>query len=426
MTKQIIQALMDWNPWLEGKFPEELIGYERDYDLLPLLEVPEIKIVEGARRVGKSTLFYQLIARLIEQQKKVIYINFDDDELSQHPLKTIYYAYQQHDDFDYLFIDEVQECQQWVHFIRQLYDTKQIKQIWISGSNSSLIKQEFKKLLTGRNITREINTLSFNEFLRFKRFRMPANKALSSKKEVEVFKLFDDYVRFGAFPAVALREVYQKELLVNYFEDILYKDIVPRYEVNVNKIKELALYLASNNTKNYSYRSIGNALGLHPKTVGEYINYFTDVFLFSELHKFDYSLKGQLSSDKKIYAIDSGIAAANAFKFSDDRGRMLENVVYSELKRRGHQVYFHKQKKECDFLIKDQLDVTQAIQVTVSLEDEKTKQREINGLLDALEYHKLESGLILTENEEDTIELMHNDKKYHVTVLPIWQWSLVP
>ena len=423
MSEQIIQAILDWNPWFNEEFPSELAGYDRNYNLLPLLDCPEIKILEGARRVGKSTLLYQLIQHLTQQKKKVLYLNFDDNELSKHSLKDIYYTYLKYAKADYLFLDEIQQCDQWVHFIRQLYDTKKAKQIWISGSNSSLIKREYKKLLTGRNISLEIYPLSFKEFLQFngiKNKRPP----LSSAQQSRVLALFTDYLNFGAFPAVALRSIYKKELLINYFEDIIYKDIVPRHEVNALKIKEVGLYLTTNNTKNFSYRKIAGALGIHSQTATDYISYFTEVFLFSELYKFDYSLKKQLSSDKKIYAIDTGIAAANAFKFSEDKGRMLENLVHNELKRRGESIYFHKHIKECDFIIKQDLDIKQAIQVTLSLEDDMTKKREEMGLLDALSTYHLTDGLILTLEEEDEYDIQYQGQTFHIDVQPVWKWCL--
>src|SRR3990167_766649 len=189
MSEQIIRAILDWNPWLHGIFPAELRGIRRDYDLIPLLGLPEIKILEGARRVGKSTLFYQLIDHLVELGKKTVYINFDDEELRHHSLKEIYYAYLEQEEIDYLFIDEIQQCNQWVHFVRQLYDTKKVKQIWISGSNSSLIKQEYKKLLTGRNIAIDIFPLSFREYLRFK--GVDTTPPFASEQSAKIQALFD-------------------------------------------------------------------------------------------------------------------------------------------------------------------------------------------------------------------------------------------
>lgn len=419
MHDEIIKALLDWNPWFEGPFPQQLLGYRRDYNVLPLLDVPEIKIIEGARRVGKSTILLQVINHVLSNKAKVLYINFDDEELAKYSLKDIYHAYLRSGEIDHLFLDEIQNCPEWVHFVRKLYDQKTIKQIWISGSNSSLIKQEYKKLITGRNFSLHIHPLSFREFLRFKNIEN-ISLPFSSTKEVEVLKHFDQYLKLGAFPAIALRDVYQKELLINYFEDIVYKDIVTRHEVNPRKAKELGIYLATNCAKNYSFRSISATLGIHPKTATDYFSYFNEVFMFSDLYKFDYSLKNQFGSERKVYAIDSGLAAAISFRFSEDKGRTLENLVFNELKRRNLEIYFHKQKKECDFLVKQELAIISAIQVTYSLTDPETRQREFAGLEDAMNYFSLPEGVILTMHEEGE-ETLQGKK---IIIKPVWKWML--
>lgn len=422
MSDAILKAILDWNPWLQGKFPEALLGFQRDYQLLELLQLPEIKILEGARRTGKSTLMYQVMAHLHAQEKRVLYLNFDDEDLKKHTLKDIFYIFQKNEPIEYLFVDEIQQCSEWVPFVRKLYDTHAIKQLWISGSNSSLIKQDYKTLLTGRNITLDIFPLSFPEYLRFNQFDLQEKNSLpfSSEQEAKIIGLFQRYLEFGAFPAVTLRPVYKKELLINYFEDILYKDIMTRYNVNATKLKELAIYLCSQGAKEFSYRNIANTLKLHVNTVTEYMSYFQEAFLFNELYRFDYSLKQQLINNRKIYALDVGLAAANAFLFSHDNGRRLENLVQNELKRRRLEIYFHRNKKECDFIIKQELKITQAIQVTYSLVDHDTREREIAGLLEALEQYHLQEGYIFTMYEEETITL----GQYQIHVLPTWKWLL--
>jgi predicted AAA+ superfamily ATPase len=124
-------------------------------------------------------------------------------------------------------------------------------------------------------------------------------KRCYTQKEIVIKKHFDDYLRLGAFPAMTLRTVYQKELLISYFEDFVYKDIATRYNVNANKLKDLGLYLATNSAKLFSYRSIAAPLGIHPSTIVDYFSYYQEVFLFSEMYKFDYSLHGQFGSEKK-------------------------------------------------------------------------------------------------------------------------------
>jgi len=423
MREEILKALYDWNPWIDGEFPKDLVGVQRNYSLDTYLQIPEVKVLEGARRVGKSTLFYQIIEQLLKDKKNVIYINFEDEVLKKHILNEIVSTYREIAPIQNLFIDEIQNCTDWVPFIRKAYDRKEIPQIWISGSNSSFIKKEFATLLTGRNITIRVYPLSFNEYLHFKSVQ-DATLPLSSKKEALIKSHFIQYLEVGAFPAVVLRPVLQKELLISYFEDFIYKDIASRHEVNLIKIKELGIYLATNSAKLFSYRGCANALGMHPNTIMDYCSYFYEIFLFSELYKFNYSLKNQIGSEKKIYIADSGLARAISFRFSEDQGRALENIVHNELRRRGKEIYFHKQKHECDFIIKTELKISHAIQVSKTLEDPEVKAREIRGLLEAMRIHQLTDGLILTFDEEGLEEMREDNQQMRIQIMPIWKWLL--
>ena len=248
---------------------------------------------------------------------------------------------------------------------------------------------------------------------------------VSPAREAEIKRFFEEYLALGAFPAIALRTVLQRELLSNYFEDFLYKDIAARHEVNISKLKDLAIYLATHSANLFSYRNIAKAMDLHPNTVNDYINYMKEVFLFDEVYKFDFSLKTQFSHQKKIYMIDTGLANAVSFRFSKDQGRTLETLVYRALKRKFKEIYFHRDKKECDFLIKEGLEVTRLIQVTYSLLDVKTKEREVAGLLEAMQAYHLKEGLILTENESDEFEMEVQNTHYRISVQPLWKWLLL-
>ncbi len=425
MHAEIVKSLYDWNQWMKGKFPQELAGHPRLYALESYLQIPEVKILEGARRTGKSTLFYQVIEQLLEHKQHVLYINFEDEILKKHTLNEVVSAYEiAHPEFPVqnLFVDEIQNCKEWVSFIRKTHDRKEIPQIWISGSNSSFIKKEFATLLTGRNITIKVYPLSFREFLNFK--GIETSTVTSTQQENSIKHHFMQYLEFGAFPAVVLRPVLQRELLLNYFEDFLYKDIASRHEVDIRKLKELGIYLATNSAKSFSYRGCATALGIHPNTVLNYCSYFYDIFLFNELSKFDYSLKNQIGSDKKIYIADTGLANAVSFRFSEDRGRILETAVHNELKRRQEEIYFHKKAYECDFLVKKGLKIAEVMQVANTMEDPEVKKRELRGLLEAMQEHKLSKGLILTMDEEGWEEIFEDGRTMHIQILPVWKWLL--
>ena len=425
MKEEILKSLYDWNPWIEGKFPPQLSGFPRKYSLKCYLQIPEIKVLEGARRVGKSTLLYQVIEEVLKTGDPVLYINFEDETLKKYSLSEIVQTYRMMAPIHYLFIDEIQNCRDWISYVRKAHDRKEIPQIWVSGSNSSFIKKEFATILTGRNITIKVFPLSFEEYLQFKSVK-DTKPPISSKTETLIKSHFRQYLAMGAFPAVILRPVLQKELLLSYFEDFIYKDIASRHEVNVLKIKELGVYLATNSAKNFSYRGCATALCMHPQTIMDYCSYFYEIFLFSELYKFDYSLKNQIGSDKKIYMTDVGLASAISFRFSEDIGRTLETLVHNELKRQNKEIYFHKQKAECDFLVKEELKIAKALQVTKTLSDPEVKNRELRGLFEAMQVHRLTEGLILTLDEEGEEEICEGNRRFYVKILPIWKWLLSP
>ena len=154
--------------------------------------------------------------------------------------------------------------------------------------------------------------------------------------------------------------------------------------------------------------------------INNYIEYLKNVFIASTINKFDYSIKKQKVSSSKFYVLDNSFLKTVAFNFSENAGKRLENLVFIELIRRGLDIYYHSQKKECDFIIKEGLTITNAIQVCFDIDDSQTKKREIEGLLEALKIYNLKEGLILTLNQED--EIITEQKK--VIIVPIWKWLL--
>ncbi len=411
--EEINRTLIDWNPWHDGEFPEELQGIKRKIDLTKYLDFKEIKLIEGARRVGKSTLIYQVIKHLLGKTDKILYVNFEDEILKKYTLSEIYDSFLEIKEIDYLFIDEVQNCKEWASFVKKMYDTRKIKQIYITGSNASLIKQDFATLLTGRTIKIKIKPLTFEEYLRFKNINpLP----MSTQKKAKIKQSFSKYLNNGGFPEVAKREYAKREILTNYFEDFLYKDIVTRYNVNAEKIKDLSIYLATNAGKIISHRKLGKTLNLNVMTVQDYINYLKEIYLLKEIYRYDPSLKKQFSSLKKPYFIDTGIVNTISFRFSEDFGRVLENLVFNNLE----DAYLFQGKHECDFIIKEGLKIKKAIQVTSSIKNPETKRRELNGLLEAMDKHNLKEGLLLTFDEKDEFKI----GKKKVIIKPVWEWLL--
>ncbi|NJO91125.1 MAG: ATP-binding protein [Chloroflexia bacterium] len=206
------------------------------------------------------------------------------------------------------------------------------------------------------------------------------------------------------------------------YENVLYRDIVARYNIrNETPLKELLHFLVSNISKPHSYNSLKKVIGVaNSETVKEYISYFENSYLVFTINKFDYSVRKQLANPKKIYFIDNALANSVSFGFSENKGRQLENLVFIEIRRKYREIFYHSDKHECDFLVFDNGKAIQAIQVSWSIENEKTYEREVNGLIEAMETHYLKEGLILTYDDEKEINI---DNKT-IKVVPVWKWLL--
>jgi len=391
---------------------------EREINLDNYLKGNEIVIITGIRRCGKSSLL-NIISKKIKE--KFVYINFDDIRLSDfkisdfeeleglvsemHGIKT---------KVTYL-LDEIQNITLWEKWVNNLY-AKNVK-VFVTGSNSSLLSSEISTFLTGRNKVIKLYPFSFKEFLLFKKIKIEY-KSTDEKKEIEYS--FKEYFEKGGFPLVLKND--DLTLSKQYFEDILNKDIIKRY--NIKKIKELndlILYLFSNISKTYSYSTLKQVSGIKSLSmIKNYIEYIKNVFMAYTINRFDYSIKKQKVSSSKFYVLDNSFLKTVAFNFSENEGKRLENLVLIELVRRGLEIYYNAQKNECDFIIKEGLKITQAIQVCLRLDNPSTKKREIDGLIEALKEYNLKEGLILTLDKEDTVEF--EDKK--IILKPVWKWLL--
>lgn len=376
-----------------------------------------VLILTGVRRSGKSTILKQLI----HEKEKYCYVNFEDERFIEFKAQ----------DFEQLnevlveiygnpklyFFDEVQNIEKFEVFIRRLQD--QGKKVVITGSNASLLSKEFGTRLTGRYKPFEIYPFSFAEYLKFKKVNPEKNWPYLTEKRVKLIKLFKEYLENGGMPEYLKNK--DKEYIKTVYENILYRDVIARYEIRRQKIlKELVNILSVNISSTFTYNALKTSLGLaNSITVKEYISYLNNSFLFFELQKFEFSIKKQLNAPKKIYIIDPAFSQVIGFNFSTNRGRLLENIVFIELKRRNKETYYYADKGECDFLIKEGTKISEAIQVCYTLE-KNNKEREINGLIEAMNKFKLQEGTIITYEQEEEIE---SDGK-NIKVLPAFKWLL--
>ena len=393
--------------------------------------------ITGPRRAGKTYFCFQSINQLLEKgisKGNILYINFEDNKLLDAESKDldklleIYFELSQIDKKQkiYLFFDEIQTVKNWDSWARTIHDVRKDIQIILTGSSSKLLSKEISTKLRGRVLNYEIFPLSFKEIINWKNVNYDLKKVSYSKDRIDIKKLFSSFVNNGGYPAIISQDLQKENILQSYYDSMIFKDIIERYKIeDVNKLKALANLLFESVSKEISYSKLANKLNsigfkISKNTVIEHLSYFEDAYLFFQNLKYEYSLAKQLGSIKKIYCIDNWLLNTVSFKFSDNFGKLLENLVFIEIRRRNEQIYYFRKTYECDFLIVRKNKVSSAIQVTKKLDDDNEK-REINGLLDVMNEYKLKEGIILTEDQEE--ERILEDKK--IRIIPIWKWLLI-
>ncbi|MCX6742226.1 MAG: ATP-binding protein [Candidatus Pacearchaeota archaeon] len=376
-------------------------------------------IITGVRRCGKSILLRLIKEELKLDEKNFFYINFNDDSLTNFTIDDFQKIIDFLEENNYkkscfLFLDEIQEIDKWEKWIDRI---KNIYPLFITGSNSKLSSKEISSTLTGRSVSLWLTPFSFIEFLSFKKVNIKDWK-LDLKTQSIIRREFKEFLEIGGFPK---RVVTGNKLIISeLYNQILYRDIIKKFSKQEREIKELGLFLLSNPASLTSSRNISELTGIkNLSTIKNILNSFENSFLVFFLNKFDYAVKKQIQNPRKVYCIDNGFITTIGFKFSEDRGKLLENLVAIELKRRNNDIYYFCEKKECDFLVKEKTKISEAIQVCYDLNKEN-RDREINGLVKALEKFKLKEGLILTDDQEDEIKI----KDKIIKVKPVWKWIL--
>ncbi len=400
---------------------------KRDIDFKKKINSSMITIITGIRRCGKSVLL-KLIKDYLLSKKLIIkencyYLNFNDPFLSNINIKDIFEIFTTYfDEFPskkkLIFIDEVQEIKDWHKLVLNFFDSGY--KVIITGSNGNLLSKDIATYLTGRNNIINLFPFSFTEFLKLKRINYKNEiSKLSSRASLKYTKLFKEYLQKGGFPLILKED--NIEILADYYENILNKDVIVRNSIhNSKELKELAFFLISNSAKIQSYNSLKKIINIKStSTIKEYLDYLISAFIIFNVDKFDYSIKKQIYNSKKFYVIDSGFINYVSFSFSKNIGRLLENIVFLELKRNAQEVFYYSNSGECDFLIRKNHKIISAIQVCYDFNNQ-SKQREIQGLLIAMKTYSLKKGYILTYDKEDV--LIINNKK--IFLVPVWKWLL--
>lgn len=377
--------LEDNGHWVNQNIYNGFISREILDKALKYLDAKEILALVGARRVGKSTLAKLLINELLKsvEAKNIFFINLEKPEFIPYKddasyLGVIFDAYLKlanpnREKKIYFFIDEVQVFQNWEIFVKSKYENSNIKFI-ITGSNASFLTSNYATVLTGRVLRLEIRSFNFREFLHFKNIDF-STKIQRTANKIEISRAMDEYLKWGGYYSVMSNndEMLKKEYLMNVAEDIILKDIVPRYNIKSSQIiRDLFYYLVSNATTTLNYSSLAKKLGVDPKMIKEYIGYFEDNFLIHTISAHHDKLTSQIKSAKKLYLSDNGFLNLGVNR-TKNLGTALENLVFNELYKKDEKVAYRKDNQEVDFYTRKRL-----YQVAYDISDEKTKKRELN------------------------------------------------
>lgn len=428
---------------------------------LPELIPRELKIritkdavvsIIGSRRAGKTYYFYQLMSDININEKdktRILYLDFEYPELAGITFKEIKEIVNLHRELfgnepEYLFFDEIQNVENWEKPIRSLYELKRFY-IFITGSSSRLLSKEIATALRGRTISYTLFPFSFREYLNAEGFELEKIRGKGNEKKKEKYRssseesmikhFMREYIRYGGLPQVILNkdEGFRKRFFNEYLDLVVYRDIIERYGVkNLHMVKVMMKFLLSGFAKEFSIHRFYNTLKsqnikVSKKTLYNYFAYFQDALFVYPIYKFSYSLKGVQLSIPKVYITDTGLLT-NTMGFSENLGRLMENMIAIELLRMrscfapSTEIYYYKspEGKEVDFVLKEGLKLKELIQVCCDIEDVDTRERELKSLIKASKELKSEDLLVITWDYEAEEEF----KGKRIRFIPLWKWLL--
>jgi hypothetical protein len=403
-----------------------------DRDLEIPFDTGKIISLIGVRRSGKTHILYSIIGKLRKTvgPKNIVYINFEDDRLFPLDLKdlnTLLDAYYEmypgkKNEKVYFFFDEIQNVRNWEKFIRRLYDTENCA-VFLTGSSAKLLSKEIATALRGRTLSYEVFPLSFSEFLRFKGIKAESR---SSKSQAVIRNAFSDYLTRGGFPElIHYDQAVFTKTLQEYIDLIMYRDIIERFGIsNTFLLKRLVKFCFTNISTLVSLNKLYNSfksegLNISRNTVYEYISHLEDAFALFTLPVYAQSMREQWRNPRKLYSVDVGFKTAMDYPFALDTGRVFENIVFLELRRKTEKINYLKDRQEVDFYYtRDGKEFL--LNVCYDMESPATREREVKGLIEAMKRLSLGESLILTAEAKEIIDT----EAGRISVIPLWEWLL--
>jgi len=420
MEKSKVRSYIE--DWYNREIPPLI---ERELFVKPI-KGKAISIV-GPRRAGKTFYFFQLMRK---NKKNCLYLDFEDSALAEIRFDEILDVINLFTETTGqtptdIFLDEVQKVDKWESMVRTLLNRD--FNIFITGSSSKLLSKEIATQLRGRSLTYLLFGFSFREFLKARNFEL--KKVLSQLEKAKIKNLLREYIELGSFPEVVLKEEKEK-ILKEYYDAIFFRDFVERHEL---KSLEVARFIFSHVFQNFSqeisinkifnlFKSKGVKIG--KSTLYDYVEKLQDTLAVFFVKKYSEKISLRESWPKKIYICDTGIS--KVIRFSEDLGKLMENVVFIELMRKTNEnpileiFYFKVDGSEVDFVLKEGLKVRQLIQVTYSSSKDEIEKREIKSLVKASQLLKCKNLLVITWDYEDETKV-ENRK---IVFQPLWKWLI--
>lgn len=375
-----------------------------------------IVIIQGPRRSGKTTLMKLLIREMLEKDKirsdSILYINLEDFRLSSSlEIELLQKMIRLHRERIrptgklMVLIDEIQNIDGFERYLRTSYDSEEDVKFLITGSNSSLVSKELGTLLTGRTNTLNLYPFSFKEFMRFK---VGPDSLERKGRDPIIMNGFLNYLKIGGIPEFLDMEDPSSRLR-EYIDQVLFRDIMSRYKLrNERLLRELTRFLMAHSSSRISISQLSRTFGVSKDTIMDYLSYLEQAYLIYHMKEYFASAKEMIRRPSKMFSLDPGLV--NSIMTGDriDSGMILENVIFLHLRMFGHEIYFYIDPVnglECDFLIKEGLDIVKAIQVTRELDDPKTFKREVTGLIAAAKRYGLKEGFLLNMRKEGSDEI---------------------
>jgi hypothetical protein len=376
----------------------------------------KIKVAIGMRRTGKTYFIFQKIAQLIESSvlfTEILYINLEDDRLlplTQRKLAGLLDAFyslypENHEKKCFLFLDEIQNVDDWALVIRRMFDSKQVE-IYLTGSSAKLLSKEIATSLRGRSLATEIWPYSFHEYLVAQNY-LVQKKPYGAKARDKLMQIFHQYLEEGGFPEVTdYDQSARTQTLQDYVTLVTYRDIVERYHIiNPDVIKYMIVSMIANVAKPFSINKFYNDLKsqgykINKDSLYDYAQHIEDAFLAFSVPLYSDSIRKVRVNPKKVYAIDTGLIRAMTLDHAKDWGRLFENLIYLDLRRQGATVYYYLtgERYEVDFLIHTRQGKKELIQVTWDMTNIETKQREERALATAMTELKIPGRIVTLDS----------------------------